>query len=215
MGKIKLKVLPMLLAFTMLGACAERYREADPGRSAEEVEQFLSDIRTRGASGSQSAAALNLTKDQSSMIYFAESDNTGKAAMGPIHVVAPLSFEDLGIDIQPKDMEYLRIFFVENLNNGDREYALIIDVKKTGAQAQAFTFVHNATTAEVGSSVDDGVFEVTFPLSTQGNKALILRSDDTDADSELMDVIQMQFGVLSTENEEFSIGQVSSMVGFR
>jgi hypothetical protein len=211
------KILPLFVAVSALTACSERYREADAGRSAEEIEEFLSEIRGRTAvNGTGTAAAFELSKDQTTTVFFSESSNSGTAAMGPIHTVVPIDFNELGIDTNPRDMEYIRVYFLENATEEVRKYALMIDVKKTGEkQPKLYVFVNNNNTQEPTSFVEDGVFEVSFSLTTPGSKLLILRSNDTDEDAELMDVVQFQASVIASDDSEFSIGQISSMVGFR
>ena len=197
------KIMPLLLALSFISSgCAERYREASPGRTAEEIEEFLADIRANrsAVNGSNAQAAFDMSKDQSTVVYFSESSNSGKAAMGPIHTVVPLDFVELGIDTLPRDMEYIRVYFLENNTGTDRHYALMIDIKKTGeAQPKLYVFLNNDATSDVGSSVEDGLFEVTFPLTTNGNKFLVLQSDDLDDDAELMDVAQFQVVLASAD----------------
>jgi len=212
-----MKKFLILMTCLVLSACAERYREADSGRSASEVEGLVAELRSRGTlnDSGNGAAALDLAGQQKAVIYFAESNNSGKAPMGPIHTVTPLNFQDLGIDIYPSQIEYIRVYFLEALEeSGRRDYALILDIKKIGdTTAQAYAFINDGqTNQEPEATVEEGLFRVSFPSAN--GETLYLESDDILDGGELGNVIQLKAYVLDQQGQEFSAGQISSLIGY-
>src|SRR5438094_696301 len=101
-----------LIIFT--AGCSERHRSADTGRSPEELEELVSKLSAGStALDSETASAVKMAQDDSSTIYFAESNNKGTATMGPLNAVADVDWDVFGLNIRQTDIENIRIYFVE------------------------------------------------------------------------------------------------------
>lgn len=211
----------IILACTMvhLLGCAERYRNADAGRTATEVEQFyLENIRGKVATQGAGLNSANLmVEDQSTNMYYAESyvDPGGTIApMGPIEAVTPVDFQELNLGISLSQIQTIRVYFFDQIGtDGRHNHALVMHIT-TGASSQPLIFAvaNDSSSAEEESSVDDdGVFQVAFPLGN--GKTLLVESDDT-TEGELNDVVQLRLLIDDNLGDVYSIGQISSMVGF-
>ncbi len=205
-------------AVHLLG-CAERYRNADAGRTASEVEAFyIENIKGKAATRGDGIPAADLMiEDPSTNIYYAESyvDPAGTVApMGPVDAVTPVDFEDLDLGISRSQISTIRVYFLDQIGmNGGFNYALVMHITLKDASSQPLIFaVANTENSglEESSVDDDGVFQVVMPFS---NKTLIVESDDTE-EGELNDVVQLRLSVVLAGGETISIGQISSMVGF-
>ena len=207
-------------AVHLLG-CAERFRNADAGRTASEIEAFYREnIKGKtAAQGAGLAAADAMVEDPSTDMFYAESytDPGGSIApMGPIEVVTPIDgIADLNLGVSLAQIQTIRVYFFEQIGaDGRHNHAFVIYITKTGAASQPLIFAVANTSggAEEESIVDgDGVFQVRFPIGN--GKTLLLESDDT-TDGELNDVVQFQLLIDDGQGDPYSIGQISSMVGF-
>ncbi len=213
---MRLTILALTLASVF--GCSERYRDADTGYSAEEIEGFLRDIGGRASlQGTGASSIKTMINDPSTSTYFAGSFKaTGdhKPSMGPIEAVTPVEFPELGIKLGLNDIQDIHVFFLDQIGTDGRyNHGFIFDIQSaSGGAFTAYTWANDSTSGLAPSSVDDeGIFEVSFSL--EDGKTLILRSDDT-TEGELNDVVQFELLIDDGTSEPYFIGQVSSMVGF-
>jgi len=215
-----MKFLILSLTALNLLACAERYRDADAGRTSQEVESFLEELRNQpNAYGGGLSQALVMKDDANTDVYFAESYRAGpndpQPPMGRVEVVTPVDFTDLGATIGINEIQDIRVFFLDQIDNqGGRNYAFIIRITKTNdTNPIIFAWANDQTTGSPESFVDeDGVFHVEFNVGN--GKILILESDDTTG-GELNKVVQFRLKIDDQSGAEpYDIGQISSMIGY-
>lgn len=208
-----LKILILALTVIHLLGCAERYRDADAGRTAKEVEElFRKDLGAGvSAQGGGQASALEMINDPNTSLYFAESyvETPGaKPPMGPVEAVAPVDYPQLNMTVGLSEIKNIRVYFLDQYREGRHNHSFAIYIEGQNKLLLAVTNDKNGNQPE--SSVDDdGIFQVRF---TTTNGTLLLESDDT-TDGELQNVIQLRLS-LEDSGGTHTIGQISSMVGF-
>lgn len=205
-----------LIAFSLLivsthMACGHRWREAESGRSAEEVGQMLEQLQSSSSgTSSELQKAIDLI-DQfpETAVYFAEAPG----ALGPIHAVLPIDTNSLlGEQINFSDLTEIRAFFLDLSTDEGHENILIFEYKINGSSASNYKVFTNDGTLPKGEVVD-GEFTVTLK---SGSEYIVIRSFDVDEElNELNPVIQVELSGIDAQGQESgNFGQISSMEGF-
>jgi hypothetical protein len=206
-----------LTAASLLG-CAERYRDADDGHNAQEVDQLFESLRNRTATQGVNALsqAVALKDDPTTDIYFAESYPTVAgvmAPMGPPAAVTPVDFPELGLNIGIDQIKNIQVFFLNEIDgNGRHNHALVMNIDDGSGSPPLFAAANTDGTGDDESYVDDdGVFHASFRLDS--GVTLNVESDDTE-DGELANVIQLRLYIDNGQEAPYFIGKISSLIGY-
>lgn len=191
----------ILILSAWLAGCSNQWREANPERTPEEVNQFLADVQSaqgQGLSSGNVTAALQHVNE--AQLYFADSEsNIGM-------VSSLLSFDWFGWmgngaeNLSWGNISETRIFFLDYWNGSYSEVGLVIGIN----QGQGYTYYGFHGT---GDSYDGE-----FVAELQGGAGTIVaRSYDT-TDDILDDVIQLKLYLVGPGGGEQYLGKISTLV---
>lgn len=189
-----------LMSFTL--GCSNQWREADEGLTAEVVQQRLAEVQQAGVlsnsgAGSQVSAMIN---DPSTYVFYAE----GPGSLGPVGSVMSLwSFGFLGAngDFDWTEIEEGRAFFFDRFLNGQRDFGLLLGIRKFGESEMTYYALAGT------GSFSGGEFVGTF--SNGSSNSLVLRTSDVDGE-EFETVIQLR----AFDTDDNYYGKFSTLVGF-
>lgn len=214
--------LALLLVLALTG-CSQRWRDADPGLDASQVEELLAE--SLAAVTLQSAIIPQddtdrfetLLSDPNTTIYFAESNPD----MGEPKNVAPfLDWRFLGQQAKAQNggevfsdqITYARIFFLDLAYEGSSsENALLIDIKVGDRRVVKIFFNDQFTTEVERSYFENGEF-VSHMTSSDGSQ-IVIRSFDV-LDDQLQSVIQLEVYDFIENGKESFAGKFSTLVAF-
>lgn len=215
-----MRALLLVLIIGMLGiGCAERWREAKAGKSNIEIGDQIAELRASGSGTPGLEAALALGEDPNSFKYYIEAPGVS----GSPTLVAPLDYAFVGNGWgQVSNIKNIRVYYFDRLVAGGHEVALILQMEHVthGKQIRVYLRTTANATANfpLGNMIDDDTFEVILagPVNSAvsgGNQYLILQTNDIQ-NGDLAPVVQFDVRVVDQGMFEFSIGRISSLVGF-
>lgn len=213
---MKLLRVLIIFSFIALSACAERHREGDPGRTADEIGQFIAEMSKdpEALASTDVQTAIAMAKDTNTSIYYAESNSSGTAAMGKFDVVAPVNLDAFGFNVTISQLSEIKIFFLQKYVPGGVEYALLIQATDQSNVRHYEALRNDSTTTDLDpAAFSDSEFVVTFHSPNSAIGLLTVKSDDV-TDGKLQQNIQLQIISQDSSGAISPEGQISTLFGF-